>query len=100
MPNVPPRLFLSVAYASFESEDSKELPSLITAALMKNDGTLGVFTVSNITYDVIRDKVHLPKGKYCSVEENARFKLYESDTETVADIELSAMESIAFYKVQ
>ncbi len=87
-------------YARFESEDSKELTSLITAALMKNDGTLGVFTVSNITYDVIRDKVHLPKGKYCSVEENARFTLYETEMETVADIELSAMESIAFYKVQ
>ncbi|MBE6704660.1 MAG: glycosyl hydrolase family protein [Ruminococcaceae bacterium] len=87
-------------YAQLECEDGKELTSLITAALMKNDGTLGVFTVSNTTYDIIHDKVHLPKGKYCSVEENARFKLYESETETVADIELSAMESIAFYKVQ
>jgi len=87
-------------YARLECEDSKDLTSVITSALMKKDSVLGVFTVSNITYDVICDKVHLPKGKYCSVEENAKLKLYETETETIADIELSAMESIALYKVE
>ena len=77
----------------------EELPALITAALTKEDGTPGVFTVSNTTYDVIRDRMHLPKGQYCFVEENARFKLYETETEMVVDFELSALESLALYKL-
>jgi len=87
-------------YASLDCEDTKEPTALITSALMKKDGTLGVFTASNITYDLIRDKAHLPKGQYCSVEENANFKLYETETETVVDFELSALESLALYKVR
>ena len=86
-------------YAVIENEDDKEPTALITSALMKNDGTLGVFTASNITYDVIRDRVHLPKGKYCSVEENARLTFYETKTETVVEFELLALESFAVYKV-
>ena len=86
-------------YAAIENEDDKEPTSLITSALMKNDGTLGIFTASNITYDVIRDRVHLPRGEYRSVEENARLAFYETETETVVDFELSGLESFAVYKV-
>ena len=86
-------------YSTIDGEDNKEPTALITSALMKNDGALGVFTASNITYDVIRDRVHLPKGKYRSVEENAKLKFCETEKETVIDFELSALESFAVYKL-
>ena len=59
-----------------------------------------MFTASNITYDEIRDTVHLPKGQYRSVEESARLRMHDTDTETVVEFQLSALESFALYHVE
>lgn len=86
-----------VPYARILGEDEKDLSALVTSALMKKDGALRVFTVSNTDYEPIEDKVLLPKGVYRSVEENARVTLAETPDGIIADFALSAYESIALY---
>jgi beta-galactosidase GanA len=89
-----------VPYASIVGEDEKDLSALVTSALMREDGALRVFTVSNTDYEPIKDKVMLPKGKYASVEENARVSFCETEDGVIASFELAAYESIALYTVE
>jgi beta-galactosidase GanA len=84
-------------YATLACEDEKEPTALISSALMKRDGTLGVFTLSNVTYDTVRDTAHLPKGHYACVEESSKVRICHTDTETLVEFELSPFESLALY---
>ena len=84
-------------YATFEIEDKKDLSALVTSALMRGNGDLRVFTVSNTDYEPIKDSVLLPKGVYRSVEDGARVTLSETKDGVKAEFELSAYESIALY---
>ena len=84
-------------YASFVNEDEKDLESIITSALMDEQGEIKVVTVSNIDYTPICDTVRLPKASYASVEEGAKVSIEEFEDYVEVKFELSAFESVALY---
>jgi hypothetical protein len=84
-------------YASFVNEDEKDLESIITSALMDEQGEIKVVTVSNVDYTPICDAIRLPKASYASVEEGAKVSFEGFEDYVEVKFELSAFESVALY---